>query len=592
MTAIAEYSRYSNEKQNPLSIEDQFRLIRQRAAREGWRIVGSYSDAAMSGASMARPGIRDLIRDAQAGKFSIILCEGLDRLSRDQADVAAFYNRMKFLGITIVTLADGEITPIHIGMKGTMNALFLVDLADKTRRGLRGRVENCKSGGGKAFGYDVVKRLTPDGEHIRGERAINEVEAAIVRQIFADYLNGISPRSIASTLNARGVKAPGLPRKSTARDSGKWGASTIYGNRERGTGILNNELYVGKLVWNRLRYMKDPDTGLRISRVNAEDDVVRKDVPELRIIDQDTWDRVKALQGKYNKREMPLWTKNRPKGLLSGLTKCGCCGGGFTTMSGGRIGCASSRNKGTCDNRRTIKMSELEQSVIGALQHHLMDEALCAEFCKAYTTRINELRIERNATLAGNRAALAKLEREREQIIRSIQEGVPGSLLKDRAVVVQNRLEELQAILATSKEAPVYFHPRMADRYHAEIKNLIAALNDPAARAEASKILRSLIARILLTPRQGDNGLVVDLIGDLAGILTIATQRGNSVITAELSKLNQVNGTDYGAALSTIANDSDGAKNSAAQEADVLGNSWAALAMVAGAGFEPTTFRL
>jgi len=42
--------------------------------------------------------------------------------------------------------------------------------------------------------------------------------------------------------------------------------STINGNRQRGTGLLNNELYVGRLVWNRLRYMKDPETGKRVSK--------------------------------------------------------------------------------------------------------------------------------------------------------------------------------------------------------------------------------------------------------------------------------------------------------------------------------------
>ncbi len=45
---------------------------------------------------------------------------------------------------------------------------------------------------------------------------------------------------------------------------------TIYGNPDRGTGILNNELHVGKLVWNRLRYIKDPETGKRVSRPNPE----------------------------------------------------------------------------------------------------------------------------------------------------------------------------------------------------------------------------------------------------------------------------------------------------------------------------------
>ncbi len=70
-----------------------------------------------------------------------MLAEALDRISRDQADVATLYKQLKFAGVTIVTLAEGEISELHVGLKGTMNALFLKGLAMKTHRGLRGRVE-------------------------------------------------------------------------------------------------------------------------------------------------------------------------------------------------------------------------------------------------------------------------------------------------------------------------------------------------------------------------------------------------------------------------------------------------------------------
>jgi len=82
-----------------------------------------------------------------------VLAEALDRVSRDQADVATLYKHMQFAGVTIVTLAEGEISELHVGLKGTMNALFLEDLARKTHRGLRGRVEQGKAGGGLCCGF-------------------------------------------------------------------------------------------------------------------------------------------------------------------------------------------------------------------------------------------------------------------------------------------------------------------------------------------------------------------------------------------------------------------------------------------------------
>jgi site-specific DNA recombinase len=90
---------------------------------------------------------------------------------------------MAFANVKIITLSEGEITHLHVGLKATMNALFLKDLADKMRRGLRGRIEAGKAGGGLCYGYDVVKRSDAAGEPVRGERRINEAEAEIVRRI-------------------------------------------------------------------------------------------------------------------------------------------------------------------------------------------------------------------------------------------------------------------------------------------------------------------------------------------------------------------------------------------------------------------------
>jgi site-specific DNA recombinase len=111
------------------------------------------------------------------------------------------------------------VNELHIGLKGTMGALFLRDLADKTRRGLRGRVEAGKSGGGNSFGYDVVRRLDADGLPVRGERKINAAEAGIVRRRFNDYAGGKAPRAIAKQLNKEAVPGP----SGTA-----WGPSTRH----------------------------------------------------------------------------------------------------------------------------------------------------------------------------------------------------------------------------------------------------------------------------------------------------------------------------------------------------------------------------
>ncbi len=215
------YARYSSDNQRDASIADQLRVCREYAARQGWMVVQELTDHAISGATLLRSGFQALMRDALNRRFDVVLAESLDRFSRDQEDTAGLFKRLTFAGVNIVTLAEGDITHLHIGFKGTMNALFLKDLADKTHRGLRGRVEGGKSAGGLCYGYRVVKSLT-GGTVTTGEREIEPAEAAIVERIFREYVAGVAPKAIARRLNQDGVAGP---------FGGTWSPSTIHGNR-------------------------------------------------------------------------------------------------------------------------------------------------------------------------------------------------------------------------------------------------------------------------------------------------------------------------------------------------------------------------
>nr|WP_330178438.1 recombinase family protein [Candidatus Vondammii sp. HM_W22] len=365
----------------------------------------------ISGSSLMRHGIQGLLSAAINGEFDILLAEALDLLSRDQEDIAGIYKRMQFAGIKIITLSEGEISSLHIGLKGTMNALFLKDLADKTRRGLRGRVEKGTSGGGIAYGYQVVKQFDANGEAIRGNREINEEQAEIVRRIFREYAHeNKSPKAIAAQLNNEGIPCP---------SGSTWGASTINGNRRRGTGILNNELYQGKLIWNRNSMVKDPSTGRRVSRQNEESEWIRKDLPELRILPEELWNAAKARQAVLDKAKPALWQTNRPQYLLSGLTKCGVCGGGYSKINSSHYGCSASKNKGesVCANRKTIKREILESYVIDALKTRFMQSELVEVFCKEYTKHLNVLNSQKDATQKRQRVELDTLEKERVNLI-------------------------------------------------------------------------------------------------------------------------------------------------------------------------------
>ncbi|WP_071675758.1 recombinase family protein [Nioella nitratireducens] len=576
------YARYSSDNQRDASIEDQLRICRTRAEREGWTIIDSYTDRAISGASLLRPGVQELIADALKGRFDVILAESLDRLSRDQEDIAGLYKRMRFAGVSIVTLSEGEVSELHIGLKGTMGALFLKDLADKTRRGLRGRVEKGRSGGGLCYGYDVIRTADPDD---RGERDINPAEANVVRRIFRDYLSGQSSRTIAMTLNREGISGP---------QGKEWGPSTIHGNPKRGTGILNNELYIGRLVWNRLRYMKDPDTGKRVSRPNPESEWVVQEVPDLRIVDQDLWDAVKKRQKSLSfdtspTGSNPMNDRRRPKHLFGGLIKCGCCGGGYSLISKDLLGCAASRNKGTCDNRLNIRRDVLEASILNGLRKHLMSPELFNEFCAEFTREVNRLRIERGADLAGWRSELEKVDRELDKMVDAILQGFPPAKLKDKAEKLEARKSQLSELLDNADEPPPLLHPNMARMYQDRIAKLCENLQSEEDRGTAVDVLRSLVDEITLVPENGELSIV--LRGDLGAILRFAAGKQNPDFLSEAEALDnllsQKSLVAGGRSRRSRRAGTSKAKTSAAGPTEA-----SQVSLVAGVGFEPTTFRL
>ena len=557
MTRVALYARYSDDKQNAASIEDQFRICREQASREQWRVVGTYQDAAISGASIVlRPGIQSLLRDAQQGKFEMVMAEALDRVSRDQADVATLFKHLRFAGVEIVTLAEGQISELHVGLKGTMNALFLKDLAAKTHRGLRGRVESGKSGGGLCYGYSALKQIDDRGEPIRGERTINEPEAEVVRQVFRDFAAGISPRAIARRLNAESIRGP---------HDKLWTDSTIRGHVTRGTGLLNNELYVGRLVWNRLRYVKDPATGKRVSRLNPSEKWITTEVSELRIIDDVLWQAVKRrqaeIEGKYANAISAtraafanrLNGMHRPRSLLSGLLFCGCCGGPYSLRGQDRYACSNHVMNGSCSNSRTIARESLEARMLAGLRERLMAPEVAAEAMRAYTEETNRLNWERRASQEADRRDLEKVKKSIKEIVAMIEDGNGNRTLIARLSELEAKEDGIQARLDQKAVDVPDIHPNVAGIYRRKVERLAEALANPNEREEAAEAIRSLIERITLTPG------------------------------AERGQIDATLHGDFGTILRWTAHQ---------QKTPGAGASGVSVSVVAGAGFEPATFRL
>ncbi|MDN3720363.1 recombinase family protein [Roseibium salinum] len=200
----------------------------------------------------------------------------------------------------------------------------------------------------------------------------------MIRRIFEEYVAGRTPRDIAHDLNRDGIPAP----RGT-----KWNASTINGNVQRGTGLLQNELYGGRLVWNKVHMVKDPDTGRRLSRPNPKDEWQSVEVPELAIVQRELFDKAQAR--KRERRLVAPHHQRRPRHMLSGLLRCGACGSGMSTSgkdkSGRiRIRCSSARESGTCPDPKTFYLDTVESAVLSGLRKEMKDPRVLAEYVKAY----------------------------------------------------------------------------------------------------------------------------------------------------------------------------------------------------------------
>lgn len=423
MKTAAIYARFSTDRQDLTSIADQLRVCRARAEALGFQVVAEYSDAAVSGAVAVidRSGAGAMHAAALAGQFDVLIVESLDRLSRDSVDSEAVLRRLEHRGIRIIGVADsydtasGETRRIVRGVRGLINEFYRSDLPHKIRRGLDGQVERGFHAGGMSYGY----RSVPVGLNARGEAQgfrleIDNDQAEVVRWIFARYAEGWSCQRIAADLNARHVLGPGrrLDRPST------WSVAALYGTPLAGSGILNNELYVGRYVWNRREWIRDPDKPKkRTPRMRPRDQWRVKERPDLRIVDDEVWSAVRARMTRKNGDSGRLKRGPGPRSLFGGLLRCGCCGGAVIAVSAYQYGCAARKDRGpaVCPGVRAPR-KETDRRLVSVLREEVLSPAAIAKIrdqvrrllgdSQRQATEINKARATRMRALEGEIARL------------------------------------------------------------------------------------------------------------------------------------------------------------------------------------------
>ena len=288
--------------------------------------------------------------------------------------------------------------------------------------------------------------------------------------------------------------------------------------------------------------------------MNPCNEWIVESVPDLRIVSEDLWQAVKTRQ-KTARRVIAQGggirseRARRPAYLLSGLIKCGVCGGGFSIVREKTYGCSAAKNKGTCSNRATIKREILEESVLAGLKENLMEPELVKEFVSEYHRELNRLNSSAEQDIDRARRDIDKIDREMDRLVQAIKDGVKASRVAEELDSLEEKKAELSGKVRQAPVRAPRLHPNLAELYRKKVENLRDVLDDEDTRPEATNILRDLVDEIRLHP--GGEALKIELVGDLARILS-------------------------------FANESPRRKKTAGVE----------VTLVAGGGFEPPTFRL
>lgn len=510
MNRAAIYARYSTDLQTEKSVEDQIALCRAYAERNGLDVVAVYDDRAISGAStVQRTGWRSLMAAAGERRFDVVIAEDVDRIARDEADYHAAKKRLVFAGIAIHTAHTGPISGIEGSVRAMMSAYFLENLAHKVRRGLAGVVRSGRHAGGLAYGYRPVAGKP-------GELVIVEAEKAVILRIFTDYAGGASPRDIAGALNREGIAPP---------RGRAWNASTINGSRQRGTGILNNELYRGRLVWNRVHMVKDPDTGRRISRINADAAHQVVDVPQLRIVPQDL---AEAADARRTDRVRTARHRAQPLHLLSGMLRCGICGSGMSVhdrdkTGRARIRCSRQSESGTCEHARRYYLDDVERVVLEGLRDELRDPALIRHMVATYEEERRRLAGETRSGRARLEQKLGEVTRSIERLVDALASGLAtADSVKGKLLALEADKARLSAELAEPvKTSAIAIHPKAVTSYLAEIDRLSCSVRGASRLTDAgiAGSFRKLVETVTVHPVPPRAPLDVEITGRLAELM-------------------------------------------------------------------------
>ena len=314
----------SRETDDSKSIQNQKSMLLQYAMEQGWEIVQIYADDDYAGADRNRPAFRQLIADAEAKKFNIILCKTQSRFTRELELVERYiHNLFPRWGIRFIGMVDNADSAVKGNKKsrqinGLVNEWFLEDLSENIKSVLTDRrKQGLHIGAFALYGY----QKNPER---KGHLIIDPEAAEIVGEVFTLFAEGYGKAAIARILNERGVPNPTeYKRRKNLRYQGPKSKNSTLWWYYTIASLLNNEIYIGNMVQGKYESISYKT---KENKPRPKEKWIRVEGTHEAIIPVDLWNKVQALAGE---RFRP-WQGGQI-GIFTGKTHCMYCGGSMQT---------------------------------------------------------------------------------------------------------------------------------------------------------------------------------------------------------------------------------------------------------------------
>lgn len=532
------YARYSSDNQSELSIPDQFRNCRELARRKGWVVLEhlNQSDEELTGRTkFGRKGLEAVmaIVKTKPRLVEYLVIDDTSRFGRNAAETLQLANVLKFHGVALYFVEDGldSREPSfweNYTRKVVDDERCSRSIGAKVKRGRRGRFLEGYNPGGGCYGYRNVPLYDHSRKGVYGQPFVKAVQqqidpetSQVVLRIFNAYAEGMSYKQIAAMLNAEGTPTSQGPR---SKRLPTWSRTAIRS-------MLSNTRYIGKLTWGTTVEKIDPESGRRVREDLPEAQWDTREAPELRIISEELWNKVHAVRSqKVNAGIQKTGGMSRTKAsrryLLSGLMKCGTCGGGIHVVSSNptRYGCSSHRNRGkhACTNAFTIRQAELERKFVSALADKLRADDLREDLIQSLHTYLvdrahlqeeaNNAALEQRDEMIANRAKYLRHQANLLEAIR--EEGGCRSLYEDLKEV-EGKIARIDERLEVGERPPVkeitIEEVREFVNGHAHRFEELLMESAEQLKAEFQRRIRSLT----LTPSVDERGPLYTVTGDV-----------------------------------------------------------------------------